>query len=395
MDLIKKLTGKNPDEYEGVAKSLVDNSDVNLFAKLVKQDDFLFDFVKNNVANRIKKAVNQDNYLNLLNFLDNYSPSYDSVIAECLYNFGGIEILPAMKEIFVNGNVEKKAYALKYFSFVPREYVEELLPLIRQTAVSEFEPLSINSIEVLSKMNDEIFKTEALQKLNSEDEFEQYNGVKYLVAFKALDALPQILQVMKKSSLSENIASEIPYLVPVEDLIKTDDGVLVLCNMDRLIEWLGAEGELKQYCKDYLWNLFSIFEDLYLNNLSSSSAVLLRLAQKKFAELTSNDEYLYDCDKNTKDEVFAINQLLVGIDSYKLKNLLYDELYDESEFVFFAVDFVDEAEELEALLDTKNPTLILKVLLKLKDKQMLTQSHKDIASKNIGENELKQYIEAL
>ena len=389
MDLIKKLTGKNPDEYEGVAKSLVDNSDVNLFAKLVKQDDFLFDFVKNNVANRIKKAVNQDNYLNLLNFLDNYSPSYDSVIAKCLYNFGGIEILPVMKEIFVNGNVEKKAYALKYFSFVPREYVEELLPLIRQTAVSEFEPLSINSIEVLSKMNDEIFKTEALQKLNSEDEFEQYNGVKYLVAFKALDALTQILQVMKKSSLSENIASEIPYLVPVEDLIKTDDGVLVLCNIVSAIPEIIPPSAVIDY------NLFSIFEDLYLNNLSSSSAVLLRLAQEKFAELTSNDEYLYDCDKNTKDEVFAINQLLVGIDSYKLKNLLYDELYDESEFVFFAVDFVDEAEELESLLDTKNPTLILKVLLKLKDKQMLTQSHKDIASKNIGENELKQYIEAL
>ena len=46
MDLIKKLTGKNPSEYEIVAKSLVDNSDVELFAKLVKQDDFLFDFIK-------------------------------------------------------------------------------------------------------------------------------------------------------------------------------------------------------------------------------------------------------------------------------------------------------------------------------------------------------------
>ena len=46
MDLIKKLTGKNPAEYEAVAKSLVDNSDVALFAKLVKQDDFLFDFVR-------------------------------------------------------------------------------------------------------------------------------------------------------------------------------------------------------------------------------------------------------------------------------------------------------------------------------------------------------------
>mgnify|MGYP000301303491 FL=1 len=389
MDLIKKLTGKNPDEYEGVAKSLVDNSDVNLFAKLVKQDDFLFDFVKNNVANRIKKAVNQDNYLNLLNFLDNYSPSYDSVIAECLYNFGGIEILPAMKEIFVNGNVEKKAYALKYFSFVPREYVEELLPLIRQTAVSEFEPLSINSIEVLSKMNDEIFKTEALQKLNSEDEFEQYNGVKYLVAFKALDALPQILQVMKKSSLSENIASEIPYLVPVEDLIKTDDGVLVLCNIVSAIPEIIPPSAVIDY------NLFSIFEDLYLNNLSSSSAVLLRLAQEKFAELTSNDEYLYDCDKNTKDEVFAINQLLVGIDSYKLKILLYDELYDESDFVFFAVDFVDEQEELEVLLDSLNPTLILKVLSILKEKGKLTSEHKTSALNTINADEIKQYIDAL
>ena len=389
MDLIKKLTGKNPDEYEGVAKSLVDNSDVNLFAKLVKQDDFLFDFVKNNVATSIKKAVNQDNYLNLLNFLDNYSPSYDSVIAECLYNFGGIEILPAMKEIFVNGNVEKKAYALKYFSFVPREYVEELLPLIRQTAVSEFEPLSINSIEVLSKMNDEIFKTEALQKLNSEDEFEQYNGVKYLVAFKALDTLPQILQVMKKSSLSENIASEIPYLVPVEDLIKTDDGVLVLCNIVSAIPEIIPPSAVIDY------NLFSIFEDLYLNNLSSSSAVLLRLAQEKFAELTSNDEYLYDCDKNTKDEVFAINQLLVGIDSYKLKNLLYDELYDESDFVFFAVDFVDEQEELEVLLDSLNPTLILKVLSILKEKGKLTSEHKTSALNTINADEIKQYIDAL
>lgn len=389
MDLIKKLTGKNPDEYEAVAKSLVDNSDVNLFAKLVKQDDFLFDFVKNNVANRIKKAVNQDNYLNLLNFLDNYSPSYDSVIAECLYNFGGIEILPAMKEIFVNGNVEKKAYALKYFSFVPREYVEELLPLIRQTAVSEFEPLSINSIEVLSKMDDEIFKSEALQRLNSEDEFEQYNGVKYLVAFKAVDALPQILKVMKKSSFSENIASEIPYLIPVEDLIKTEDGILVLCNIVSAIPEIIPPSAVIDY------NLFNVFEDLYLNNLSSASAVLLRLAQEKFAELTGNDEYLYDCDKNTKDEVFAINQLLVGIDSYKLKSLLYDELYDESDFVFFAVDFVDEQEELEALLDSSNPTLILKVLSILKEKGKLTSEHKTSALNTINADEIKQYIDAL
>ena len=68
MDLIKKLTGKTPSEYEIVAKSLVDNSDVELFAKLVKQDDFLFDFIKDNVAKRIQKACNKENYLHLLDF---------------------------------------------------------------------------------------------------------------------------------------------------------------------------------------------------------------------------------------------------------------------------------------------------------------------------------------
>ena len=389
MDLLKKLTGKNPDEYENAAKSLVENSDTELFAKLVKQDDFLFDFVKNNVANRIKNVCNKDNYLNLMKFLDFYSPSYDTVIAETLYNFGGIELLPAMKEIFINGENGKKAYAAKYFSYVPKEYLNELLPAIRKTAESEFEPLSANSIDILSNMKDDEFKNNALKLLNSDDEFEQYNGVKYLVSYKAVEVLPEIIEVMKKSSLSENIASEIPYLASVEDLIKTEDGILVLCNIVNAIPEIISSSAVLDY------DLFGIFEELYLNNLTSASAVLLRLAQDKFAELAGNDEYLYECDKNTKDEIFAINQLLVGIDSFKLKNLLYDELYDGSDFVFFAVDYVDEPEELETLLDSSNPTLILKVLSRLKDRDELTEAHKELALKNIKNDELKQIIEAL
>lgn len=389
MDLIKKLTGKNPEEYESVAKSLVDNSDTELFAKLVKQDDFLFEFVKSNVANRIKNACNKDNYLNLMNFLDYYSASYDTIIAKTLYDFGGVELLPAMKEIFINDDDGKKAYAAKYFSYVPEENLKDLLPVIRKMAESEFEPLSINSIDVLAKMHDEEFKNKALKMLDSDDEFEQYDGVKYLVTYKATDALPKIIEIMKKSSLSENIASEIPYLISMEDLIKNDDGILVLCNIVNAIPEIIPPSIVLDY------DFFSIFEELYLGNLTSASAVLLRLAQDKFAELVGNDEYLFDCDKNTKEEIYAINQLLVGIDSYKLKNLLYDELYDSSDFVFFAVDFVNEPEELEALLDSTNPTLVLKVLSRLKERNELTQDHKDMALKNLGNDDLKQFIEAL
>lgn len=389
MDLLKKLTGKNPEEYEGVAKSLVNNSDTDLFAKLVKQDDFLFDFVKNNVANRIKNACNKDNYLNLMNFLDYYSSSYDTVIAEVLFRFGGIELLPVMKEIFVSGDNGKKAYAVKYFSYIEREFLEDLLPMIRKSAESDFEPLSINSIDLLSKINDLEFKNRALSLLDSNDEFEQYNGIKYLVTFKDTQAIPKIIQIMKKSSLAENIAAEIPYLIPLEDLINTDDGILVICNIVNAIPEIIPSSAVIDY------NLFGVFEDLYLNNLSSTSAVLLKLAQEKFAQLADNDEYLFDCDKNTKEEIYAINQLLAGIDGFKLKNLLYDELYDGSDFVLFAVDYADETEELEALLDSSNPTLILKVLSKLKEKDVLTIEHKKLAFKSILSEDLRQFVQAL
>ena len=388
MDLIKKLTGKNPTEYETVAKALVDNSDKELFAKLVKQDDFLFDFIKANVAKRIQAACTKDNYLNLLNFTNYYSSSYDTMIARVLYSFSGDELLPEMKEAYLNGNDSQKAYAVKYFSFVTPERLTELLPLLRQTAKSEFEPLAMNSIEVLSILKDDISKNEAIDLLNSKDEFEQYDAIKFLVNFGAKDALAKIVEVMKTSSLSENIAAEIPYLISIEELLEQDfdTAILTLCNI------VNAIPEILDPSITCDYGLYDIFANL---PLTSTSATLLMLAKEKFEELCSNEEYLFDCDKNTKDEVKAINDLLEKYNSNKLKSVFYDELYEGSDFVFFAVDFVDEIEELEALLDSNNQTLILKVLSALKSKGSLNASHKENALKNITNKDIEQIIHAI
>ena len=388
MDLIKKLTGKNPSEYELVAKSLVDNSDVELFKKLVKQDDFLFDFIKENVAKRIQSACNKENYLNLLDFLEFYSPYYDTMIARVLYSFSGDELISEMKEFYLNGSNSQKAYAVKYFSFVSAEKLTEMLPLLRQTALSNYEPLAYNSIEVLSKLNDEESKKEALARLESADEFEQYEAVKFLVAYQAKDALDDIIEVMKCSSLAENIASEVLYLVSIEELMQKDfdSAVLVLCNVISAIPEILPPSVVCDY------DLYNILENI---ELTSSSAVLLSMAKDKFAEMVSNDEYLFDSDKNTKDEVQAINKLLQKYNKNKLTSLLYDELYDESDFVFYALDFVNEEQELEALLDSKNQKLILKVLTQLKDKGMLKQEQKDIALTNITSDELKEIVKVL
>ena len=388
MDLIKKLTGKNPSEYEMVAKSLVDNSDVELFAKLVKQEDFLFDFIKDNVAKRIQKACNKDNYLHLLDFFEYYSPSYDAMIARVLHSFSGDELLPEMKEFYLNGSDSAKAYAVKYFSFVSPDRLDEILPLLRKTALSKYEPLALNSIEVLSILKDETSKTEALKRLETEDEFEQYEAIKFLVAFRAEDCLDKILEIMKKSSLSENIASEILYLISIEELLEKDfdSAILVLCNIINAIPEILSPSIVSDY------NLYEVFEKL---PLTSSSAVLIRLAKEKLEELTSNDEYLFDSDKNTKDEIKAINELLKKYNNHKLESLFYDELYDGSDFVFFALDFVNEVEELETLIDSENQTLILKVLTILKEKGQLLQEHKSRALEVISCHDIKTIIEVL
>ena len=83
-DLIKKLTGKNQSDYEPVARQLINIPDINLFEELVKQDDFLFDFVKQNVAKRLQNACNASNYRNLLALMKIYSPFYEDFIVSTL-----------------------------------------------------------------------------------------------------------------------------------------------------------------------------------------------------------------------------------------------------------------------------------------------------------------------
>ncbi len=391
MDLFKAITGKNPAEFEQAASILVDTPDIELFKKLVKQDDFLFDFVKNNVAKRIKQACNKNNYKNLIQFLEYYSPSYDTMFAEVFKQYGDESIAEDMKNLLINGSNAQKCYTLKFLKLLNKEQIKDLIPMVRETAILDDEFLSNNAIEFLSAVNDEVSKTEALNKLNSTDEFEQYNAIKFLVTFGAKDALPQILDVMKHSSLSENIASEIPFLIDLESLLEEDfdSAVLVLCNI------VNAIPEIIQPSAVIDYNLLEIFENLYYESLTSSSALLLRMAKEKFASLEENEEYLFDCDKNTKDEVSNINKFFKGVNVNKLNSLLYDELYDESDFVFFAVDYVNDIEELETLLDSENQTLLLKVLTTLKEKQALKAEHKQQALNHITSENIRQIAEVL
>ena len=84
---------------------------------------------------------------------------------------------------------------------------------------------------------------------------------------------------MKKSSLSENIACEIPYLISIPELIEkdTDKALLVLCNIVNAIPEIIPLNYVANY------DMSGVIEHILSLKLTSSIAVFLRLAKEKFS----------------------------------------------------------------------------------------------------------------
>ena len=150
-DKLKMLTGKNPQDFEPIAYNLVNIPDVDLFSELVDKDDFLFDFVKQNVASRIEKNINRSNYLNLIKFLKFYSTSYEDIIISTLAKYADEDLTDTMLDLLENGNDSEKTYCAKFFSKIQDPLALEYL---RKNAYSENSYLSANCISTLASFGD-------------------------------------------------------------------------------------------------------------------------------------------------------------------------------------------------------------------------------------------------
>lgn len=300
---LKKLTGKNKNDYETASRDLVNNADTKLFKELVDSDSFLFDFVKNNVAQRIANEINETNYKNLIEFLKYYSPYYEDVIVSSLVKYADEDLTDLMLERFENGTVEEKIYAAKYFAKIQDPLAHEFL---KANAYSDNEYLAQNCASALAQWNDEEAYHIAVTKLNNGDDFDKLAAVKFLVAYGNKNAVPAIFDTMKNSTMPENIAGEIPYLENLFDLLdKYYENTLLAINY--IINGLG---EILPLSCVFDFELFEVFERLVNNHNDSKAAIVILNAQEKFDILTENDEYTFDESKETKNEIQDIKRLL-------------------------------------------------------------------------------------
>lgn len=387
-DLIKQLTGKNKQEYEAAAAHLVNQADEEMFKALVEKDDFLFDFVKQNVADRIANVLNENNYKNLLSFLKYYSPSYEDVIISTLVKFADEDLTDKMLDIFESGTNSEKTYCAKFFTYIQDPLSIDLL---RENAKTDDDFLNANCAAALGAMKEEESYNNAIFNLKSEDEFEQIKAVKFLTAYGNQDALYPIIEAMKTSTMSENIAAEIPYLTDIFTIIENDleNGLLILNNI------INGFGEIIPLSSVFDYEMYEIFERLMVHADDSKTAVVLLNANEKFDTLTENDEYLYDEDKDTKKEILDINKLLSHINKKELLSFVNQELNENSPFVFTALDFAQDMYAVRELLKCNNQTIIVKTAEILKAHNQLDDTSRQVALLKITDENIKSIIRAL
>lgn len=387
-DKLKSLTGKNPVDFEPVVFTLINNPDVDLFKELVDSDDFLFDFVKQNVCNRMASVCNESNYLNLLQFLKFYSPSYEDFIVSTLVNFADDELTDRMLGIFEDGTEDEKAYCAKFFSYIQEPVAIEFL---KDNAYSQHQGLSSNCAAALAAVGDKDCYQKALEKLNSIDDFEKLDAVKFLVSYGNTDSVSNILTAIKSSSLAENIAGELLYLADIFSIIERSetDGLYIL---NLIINGLGEIFDLSQA---FDFRLYEVLEFILNTTMTSEKAVVLLNAAEKFDVLTENDEYLFDNSKDVKQEVFDIKKLLKSVDREFLNSFVADELKQDSLLVYTALDLTSDVSGVRLLLGANNQTIVLKAVETLKRLKAFSDNDRTLALNVVSDENIKNIINAM
>ncbi len=371
---VKNLIGKNEDLAQISAGYLINNADLNMFSLLVQKSDYLFDFVRTNITKRIKKAINKHNFLNIIKFFDIYSPYYDDMFVSVLSEHANQELTDEIFELLENGTIAQKTYAAKYFYYIPDTVAIELLS---KYAFSDDEYLSFNSAQALGQMEDDISYDIALCSLESEDDFEKLKAVKFFSAYAEKFPLKEIFCAMKTSKMPENIAGQIPYAESLLHLLSSEYYYDTLVTIDYILSGLG---EILPLADIFQFELYEVIDELIYRNLqeneySGKIAQILLMTFSKFKEFNENQEYIFDEDKNTKNEISDIFKLLSNQSQEfwdKQKEFVLKELEASDESILFAIPVIKEFNLkssiplLKKLLNSQNEIIICEAACALK-----------------------------
>ncbi|MBQ9246783.1 HEAT repeat domain-containing protein [bacterium] len=403
-EYLKALTGKDEAKAMDAALYLVNTADVELYRMLVDKSDYLFDFIRNNICKRIEKAVSKDNFKNIIKFFDIYCIYYDELFANILAKHANQDLTDDIFELLEKGTNAQKAYAAKYFYYIPDTVALE--PLSKY-AFSDDEALSYNAAEALGQMRDDISYDIALNNLESDDDFEKLKSVKFFCAYGQKFPFQDIFNAMNTSKMPENIAGQIPYMESLVSLLNSKYKSEALNTIDYILSGLGEILPLADIFQFELYEVINILinENNKQNEYSGKIAEILLNAYSKFNMFCENQEYVFDEDKDTKYEISAVWKLLQSQNSEfwnKQKEYIAAELSSDSKNrILSALHVISEfnisllVPQIKALLQSNDEIILCEALTSLKQLNSLDSQDIETTLNRIQNPNIKAIIENL
>lgn len=398
--LFKNLTGKNEHLALKAANEVLNDTNNEEFIEyFASKFEFLFDFVQNNVKTRFEHVINNENYLNLLKFFKYYSYNLDDFVVSILVKYANEDLTDKILEIFEADNSSdiEKLYCAKYFYYIPDTIAIDAL---NKNAFCDFEPLMLNCAQSLKEMNDYTGLELACQKLEKKDDFEVLKAVKFIVAFGDKKLADKLYEALKQSHMKENIACEIPYLVDISDEIKQGKNEALFC-FNCIIDGLG---EILPLCEVFNYKIKQIINYLSSKqNINQNEALVILNTMLKFDLITQNDEYTFDENKNTKNELNEIQKIFQNFESSfltSLKEILISDINLNSQFLTDTLNLISEFQLIEAkntllkLLKVSNDSASCEIITCLKSLNCLNELNQDEVINKIADNNIKAIVKS-
>ncbi len=398
--LFKNLTGKNEHLALKAANEVLNDTNNEEFIEyFASKFEILFDFVQNNVKTRFEHVINNENYLNLLKFFKYYSYNLDDFVVSILVKYANEDLTDKILEIFEADNSSdiEKLYCAKYFYYIPDTIAIDAL---NKNAFCDFEPLMLNCAQSLKEMNDYTGLELACQKLETKDDFEVLKAVKFIVAFGDKKLADKLYEALKQSHMKENIACEIPYLVDISDEIKQGKNEALFC-FNCIIDGLG---EILPLCEVFNYKIKQIINYLSSKqNINQNEALVILNTMLKFDLITQNDEYTFDENKNTKNELNEIQKIFENYNEefkIQLKKILIKDIDLNSVFLTDTLNLISELQILDAknslkkLLETSNDRITCEIINTLKSINGLDNLNQEKILNKIVDNNIKAIVKS-
>ena len=380
-NLIKNITSKDLNLSLNTIKTLINTSNLEDFGELCEKSDFIFPFLKKRITDDFVKLINKENLNAVFEFSKIYCEDFEDLIVKSWVKFACEDLTDKILELFENGTNEQKTYCASYFKYIQDPLALEYL---NEFAKSDFEALMLNCAKTLSVFKDETILNEMKNIIKTQDdEFEKLSAFNFICSYNGEENIKFIVQNAFSSPFLSNILSNLMDFCGIEYLktILGEDDLIKI--FQTIIEKYPEEISIDTA---YYWNFIDYINLIYSFNNQYSKNVLI-LAREKFKEYSTNDIYLFDFDKNTKEEIKNIAKLLNSLDlTFKL-----NENYDNMQLsaclsVIKELKLVEYCDFLIDLLNNANEEKTAQIVLVLKKLEKTNLINHEIIENMQNEN---------